>query len=111
MNERLRSIRFKVWPGAGLKSAVAAAVFAALAAGNASAATGGTAKTNPAAKSNCVDEIWEVRAVPSDKVGTNGGGDQVVVIEPSNERADEVSGTLCPKPLKRTVIQIVPKIS
>ncbi len=57
----------------------------------------------------CVDEVWEIRAVAADKVGKTASGAQVVVIEPSTERTDEAVGALCPKPVQRTVIQIVPK--
>ncbi|MFN7955903.1 MAG: hypothetical protein U0610_29590 [bacterium] len=97
-------------PGRGVAPCAAVLLLAATFASSASAATAANTK-GAAGKSTCVDEIWEIRAVPADKVGTDVQGNQVVVIEPSNERAEETSGTLCPKPLHRTVIQIVPKLS
>lgn len=109
-NPSARRSSFSIAASRGILVAGALVVSTALA-GEARAATAEKAKDSHAVTSGCVDEIWEIRAVPADKVGTNGGGDQVVVIEPSNERAEEVSGTRCPKPLKRTVIQIVPKVS
>jgi hypothetical protein len=75
--------------------------------GAARAATGEAKKAVTTAPSNCVDEIWEIRAVPADKVGKTESGAQVVVIEPS-EKSDDVVGSMCPKPERRTVIQIVP---
>ncbi len=90
---------------------VAGALAASTALGTAHAATAETAKGAKPVTSKCVDEIWEVRAVPADKVGTSASGSQTVVIDPGPERGDETPvGEICPTPTRRTVIQIVPKI-
>ncbi|MBK7977984.1 MAG: hypothetical protein IPK07_33615 [Deltaproteobacteria bacterium] len=90
---------------------VAGALLLSGAVGTAHAATAEKAKGAKAITSTCVDEIWEIRAVPADKVGTSASGSQTVVIDPSPERSDETPvGEICPTPTRRTVIQIVPKI-